>query len=135
MLVNIVNRNLSIGENINTPKEERHKMTYIEEIQQFYMIQMELENSYGKREKILKKHFFKVKEDHDGILPIGVNRFCTLRNALKPSIPEIKELAQMISIISRDKIVDCSVCYFLIISIWLQLISILHILFIIEIDF
>lgn len=104
-LVDVSDRNLSFGTTEFTEHQTRRTTPSIKELKQFYLIQMEIENTWGNGHRNLNEHFAFLQTKHNNNLPFGSDRFHALRNSLIPNISELQEIARICSKSSRDKLV------------------------------
>jgi hypothetical protein len=107
-LVSIVDHNLLKYSSTKNPV----KATSVEELIQFYGMQMELENTFGNATFDIRQHLNQLSEKTGKKERIGQRRFLQIRNSINPTIEQFRELLEIrnkaaISTISRVSVVVC----------------------------
>jgi hypothetical protein len=93
ILSGIVNRNMTCADSLDS----RRKPTSPEEMIGFYGVVIEMENTYGNNTKNWKKHFGMVKESGILVPGLGCDRFMLIKNALVPTIEELRDITKLMS--------------------------------------
>lgn len=88
-------------------------MTTSDEIRDFYVIQMELENTFGNEHRNLRNHFKFIKSKKGGNIGMGFDRFSVIRRNFVPNEAEIREIVDILSENSKSMIQRESVMIFL----------------------
>jgi hypothetical protein len=109
-LVSIVDHNLLKYSSI---KKNPVKATSVEELIQFYGMQMELDNTFGNATSDIRQHLNQLSEKTGKKERIGQRRFLQIRNSINPTIEQFRELLEIlnkaaISTISRVSVVLCA---------------------------
>jgi hypothetical protein len=109
-LASIVDHNLL---KYSSTKKNPVKETSVEELIQFYGMQMELENTFGNAPSDIRQHLNQLSEKIGNRKErIGQRRFLQIRNSINPTIEHFLELLKIlnkaaISTISRVSVVVC----------------------------
>jgi hypothetical protein len=84
-LVSIVDHNLL---KYSSTKKNPVKETSVEELIQFYGMQMELENTFGNAPSDIRQHLKQLSEKRGKKERIGQRRFLQIRNSINPTIDQ-----------------------------------------------